>query len=101
MVDRRPETDDQSRVKRQKTDMADFDPKNNPYLAHMYNNDANNANGAMDDSPLAGFKRHKSTAAMARKAEDASVNPFNGNRLSDKYFSILKTRRDLPVHSQR
>lgn len=101
MVDRRSDADDQSRVKRQKTEMADSNPKNNPYLAHMYDNNSYGANGAMDDSPLAGFKRHQTTAAMAKKAEDASVNPFNGNRLSDKYFSILKTRRDLPVHAQR
>ncbi|KAK2766919.1 DEAH-box ATP-dependent RNA helicase prp43 [Arachnomyces sp. PD_36] len=100
MADRRADTGDQSRVKRQKTDMAGSDPQNNPYLAHMYDN-SHSANGRMDDSPLAKFKRHQSTAAMARKAEDASVNPFNGNRLSDKYFSILKTRRDLPVHAQR
>lgn len=101
MVDRRPDTEDQSRAKRQKTEVADSDPKNNPYLAHMYDNNSYSANGAMDDSPLAGFKRHKTTAAMAKKVEDATVNPFNGNRLSDKYFSILKTRRDLPVHAQR
>ena len=100
MVDRRPEVENQSRAKRVKTDMADSDPKTNPYLAHMYDN-SENTNGVMDDSPLAAFKRHRSTSAMAKKAEDASVNPFNGNRLSDKYFSILKTRRDLPVRAQR
>jgi pre-mRNA-splicing factor ATP-dependent RNA helicase DHX15/PRP43 len=52
-------------------------------------------------SPLASFKRHKTTAAMAREAEDSKFNPLNGKPLSEKYFSILKTRRDLPVHSQR
>ena len=38
---------------------------------------------------------------MAKKAEDGPSNPFNGQPLSQKYFSILKTRRNLPVHVQR
>ena len=45
--------------------------------------------------------RHATTAAMAEKAEDGPTNPFNGQPLSNKYFSILKTRRNLPVHVQR
>jgi pre-mRNA-splicing factor ATP-dependent RNA helicase DHX15/PRP43 len=109
MADRRPENGDGARVKRQK--MADLDPRDNPYLAHMYDNDSASANGYhepqhwVDDPPnspmLANFKRHKTTAAMAREAEDSKFNPFNGKPVSSKYFSILKTRRDLPVHAQR
>ena len=95
MVDRRSDSEDGSRAKRQKMDAGD--PKDNPYLAHMYEG----TNGADKSSALAKFKRHQTTAAMAKKAEDGDVNPFSGNPVSSKYFSILKTRRDLPVHAQR
>lgn len=78
-----------------------MDPRSNPYLAHMYENETNGVDGAGEGSALAGFQRHKTTAAMAKKAEDSSLNPFNGRQASSKYFSILKTRRDLPVHAQR
>ena len=96
----------------------------NPYLAHLqskqeegdddsygngyyqgfhqkgsYNKYALKANGA--GGTLASFPRHKTTASMARKAEDGPNNPFNGQLLSEEYFNILKTRRDLPVHAQR
>lgn len=93
MVDRR-DPEDGSRTKRQKMDAGD--PKDNPYLAHMYE-----TNGAEKSSALAKFKRHQTTAALAKKAEDGDVNPFNGRPLSSKYFSILHGRRDLPVHAQR
>ncbi|KAJ5159963.1 Pre-mRNA-splicing factor ATP-dependent RNA helicase PRP43 [Penicillium canariense] len=95
MVDRRSDPEDGVRAKRQKMDAGD--PKDNPYLAHMYEN----TNGADKNSALAKFKRHQTTAALAKKAEDGDVNPFNGQPFSSKYFSILKTRRDLPVHVQR
>lgn len=81
-----------------------MDPRNNPYLAHIYADESNgNAqNGAADGKgPFAKFKRHQTTAEMAQKAEDGETNPFNGKPFSNKYFSILKTRRDLPVHAQR
>ena len=58
-------------------------------------------NGALHESPLSQFQRHKTTAAMAKKVEDGEVNPFTGEPFSQTYFSILKTRRDLPVHAQR
>ncbi|KAJ5713352.1 uncharacterized protein N7483_010533 [Penicillium malachiteum] len=93
MADRRSDPEDGARTKRQKTDAVD--PKDNPYLAHMYE-DNNDTKG-----PLAKFKRHQTTAALAKKAEDGDVNPFSGQPFSSKYFSILKTRRDLPVHQQR
>ncbi|RMX85834.1 hypothetical protein D0867_15833, partial [Hortaea werneckii] len=95
-----------SRFKRQKiSDDSDMDSaKNNPYLAHMHDGDESNgasgqANGS--GSSIAGLTRHATTAKSAAKAEDGPLNPFNGNQLSDRYFSILKGRRDLPVHAQR
>lgn len=94
MADNRSDSEGASRAKRQKMDAED--PKNNPYLAHMYEND----NGP-ENKALAKFKRHQTTAAMAHKAEDGDINPFSGRPFSSKYFSILKTRRDLPVHAQR
>ena len=122
MTDRRPASDDSGRNKRQKTSL-DTDPKNNPYLAHMYEEDeiedtgygslsgsgsgysygkpAGNMNGRGNSSSLASFPRHKTNAAMARRAEDGPNNPFNGNPLSKEYFNILETRRNLPVHAQR
>lgn len=91
------------------------DPKSNPYLAHMYEEEdsgyngysngygkgANRTNGVSDASSLARFPRHKTTAAMATKAEDGPNNPFSGQPLSKQYFNILKKRRELPVHQQR
>lgn len=94
MADRR-DPEDGVRAKRQKMDAGD--PKDNPYLAHMYED----TNGVDKNSSLAKFKRHQTTAAMAKKAEDGEINPFNGRPFSSKYFSILHTRRDLPVHQQR
>ena len=91
-------------------------PKYNPYLAHMdqqqddgfgYSNGyghglkSGTMNGASTGTTLAKFPRHATTAAMASKAEDGPNNPFNGKPLSDQYFNILRTRRNLPVHAQR
>ncbi|RMY54140.1 hypothetical protein D0863_13719 [Hortaea werneckii] len=95
-----------SRFKRQKiSDDSDMDSaKNNPYLAHMHDGDeSNGASGQANGhgSSIAGLTRHATTAKAAAKAEDGPLNPFNGNQLSDRYFSILKGRRDLPVHAQR
>ncbi|RAQ53856.1 pre-mRNA-splicing factor ATP-dependent RNA helicase PRP43 [Aspergillus flavus] len=103
MVDRRSDAEDGSRAKRQKMDKTGTDPKDNPYLAHMYADASPNGNewAADKDSPFAKVKRHQSTAAQAQKIEDGDINPFNGQPYSSKYFSILKTRRDLPVHAQR
>ena len=95
-----------------------LDPRANPYLAHRYEEpveDDDNYNGYSNGygrptrrtdgisnaSSLARFPRHKSTAAMARNAEDGPNNPFSGQPLSSQYFNILKTRRNLPVHQQR
>ena len=111
----RPDTEEQPRNKRRKMSSEDMDPKANPYLAHYYEDSANDAynngfgyassqlrgNGMQQQMPLSKFPRHATNAAMAMKAEDGPTNPFSGQPLSNRYFSILKTRRDLPVHAQR
>ena len=107
------EDENRSRFKRPK--LMDDRDKSNPYLAHMYEgNDSdgiglesgNYANGYAHKSngkagSLASFKRHGTTAKMAKKAEDGPENPFKSGQLSQRYLSILKTRRNLPVHAQR
>jgi len=72
----------------------EIDPSKNPYLAHLYPAEE-------DWKPLAGFKRHNTTAEMANIAEEGPSNPFSGNELSNRYFNILKGRRELPVAAQR
>ena len=101
---------DDARVKRQKT--GHMDPAFNPYLAHWDDQNAgaslnggntysNGGNSNGDAAVLQSFPRHKTTSKMASSAEDGPQNPFNQNPLSQRYFSILKTRRGLPVHAQR
>lgn len=46
-------------------------------------------------------QRNKTTADMAQRLESGELNPFTGSEFSQKYFDILKVRRDLPVHAQR
>ncbi|GKZ18092.1 DEAH-box ATP-dependent RNA helicase prp43 [Aspergillus brasiliensis] len=105
MVDRRSDSENGSRAKRQKMDKSETDPKDNPYLAHMYADNGNSntwTDGTTDLHPAFGkMKRHQTTAALAKKVEDGDINPFNGQPFSSKYVSILQTRRDLPVHAQR
>jgi pre-mRNA-splicing factor ATP-dependent RNA helicase DHX15/PRP43 len=110
MADRRPEVE-MPQAKRPR--VGDMDPASNPYLAHMYEDEAANSysngygahnggrNGTSSRTGLSDFKRHATTAAQAHKAEDGPNNPFNNSPLSNQYFNILKTRRDLPVHKQR
>lgn len=97
MDHQRPESENGSRVKRQKMEKEEMDPRNNPYLAHMYPEQ----NGVSGHGPFAKFVRHQTTAALAQKVEDSDVNPFTDQPFSSTYFSILKTRRNLPVHAQR
>ncbi len=82
------------------------DEKQNPYLAHMYENgDGEDYENGADEmpahSPLAGMKRRATTAKQAAKAEDLDSNPFTGRPHSQKYFQILQGRRELPVSKQR
>ncbi len=111
---------DVARVKRVK--IEDNDPKMNPYLAHMYSDQTDEAgygtaysngyghgnagkmkseHGLGTTTGFGKMPRHRTTAEMARKAEDGPNNAFNGQPLSKKYFNILKARRGLPVHAQR
>ena len=114
MAERDSDVGDSLRVKRQKTEGPDMDPRANPYLAHMYDDSkeengysngygggTSRTNGTSQGTSLAKFKRHATTTAMANKAEDGPNNPFSGQPLSKQYFNILKTRRGLPVHAQR
>lgn len=71
----------------------------NPYLAHMYEEDADGVGAP--GSPFAGVKRRDTTAKQAEKIEDRDSNPFTGRPHSARYFGILESRRDLPVHKQR
>ncbi|KAK3686771.1 DEAH-box ATP-dependent RNA helicase prp43 [Vermiconidia calcicola] len=107
------DNENKSRFKRQK--MSDENDRANPYLAHMYQEgDTNGAGAALNGysngysskqngsgGGLSTFKRHGTTAKQAKAAEDGPQNPFKASQLSDRYFKILKTRRDLPVHAQR
>ncbi|KAK8086573.1 pre-mRNA-splicing factor ATP-dependent RNA helicase prp43 [Apiospora phragmitis] len=83
------------------------DIANNPYLAHMKqeNNTMENVSRYNDrlpkGSPFADFERRATTAEQAAKAEEDDNNPFTGEPHSPQYFNILKSRRDLPVHKQR
>ncbi|CAL8578598.1 DEAH-box ATP-dependent RNA helicase prp43 [Xanthoria parietina] len=121
MADRRPDLEDGGRpVKRLRTE--DSDPKTNPYLAHMYqdqpddsgyntgySNGYGHGNGvklkpegrSASSTGFGKMPRHQTTADMARRAEDGPNNPFSGQPLSKKYLGILNTRRGLPVHAQR
>ena len=108
MVDRRSDPEDGSRAKRQKMNKTETDPKDNPYLAHMYADETSNGDshswddGMLEKNPaFAKLKRHRTTAALAKDVEDSEINPFNGQPFSSKYLSILHARRDLPVHAQR
>ena len=96
MVDRRSDLEDGSRAKRQKMSKPLVDPRDNPYLAHMFADEVSEGNPAFNK-----LKRHETTAAMAKSVEDGDVNPLSGRPFSNRYFSILHTRRDLPVHAQR
>ncbi|KAG5519426.1 hypothetical protein PMAC_002053 [Pneumocystis sp. 'macacae'] len=84
--------------KRQKQD------EENPYLSHLKMNDFQPKSNIYSNNYnflWANFKKHQSTAEQAQKIEEGPINPFNGLEFSDKYFSILKRRKQLPVHTQR
>jgi pre-mRNA-splicing factor ATP-dependent RNA helicase DHX15/PRP43 len=105
MAEKRTDYADGAPSKRQKMSNS-TDPKLNPYLAHMYEEQTSNgySNGysnGTEGGPLSKFKRHQTTAAETEVVEAGGINPFTRQKHSDRYFSILKTRRDLPVHQQR
>ena len=73
---------------------------NNPYLAHMLP-DQGYAPQVAATGPLREFKRQQTTSQQAQEAEDGPTNPFTLRPLTQQYFTILKKRRELPVHAQR
>ena len=73
-------TDERAR-KKQKTNGAEMDPRNNPYLAHHYEGHSNKDN---NETGLASFQRHATTAEQAQELEDGPLNPFNGAELSKR-----------------
>lgn len=88
-----------ARAKRQKMSKPETDPRDNPYLAHMY--ESTDGVDGVADKAFKKMKRRQTTAAQAKKVEDGEINPFSSKPFSTKYFSILQGRRDLPVHAQR
>jgi pre-mRNA-splicing factor ATP-dependent RNA helicase DHX15/PRP43 len=113
MAANRSDFDEGAPPKRQKTTDGNMDPRNNPYLQHMYTEETlENTSNGYNTPPrrlnrpaglgaFAHFQRHKTTAALAQSAEDGQTNPFTGEQFSNRYVSILQTRRGLPVHAQR
>ncbi|GKT87205.1 pre-mRNA-splicing factor ATP-dependent RNA helicase prp43 [Colletotrichum tofieldiae] len=95
--------DGSSRKKVKKEESDSEEPKYNPYLAHMKEeNGFKSEEGVIDSSsPFAGFKKRATTAKQAEKVEDLDTNAFTGRPHSQKYFQILQSRRDLPVQKQR
>lgn len=97
--------DDSARVKRVKVEpngAGNMDgASDNPYLAHWNDDNTTVKSEYGRGDGLAGFKRHATTTKQANKAEDGPNNAFTGRPLSGKYMSILKQRRNLPVHQQR
>jgi pre-mRNA-splicing factor ATP-dependent RNA helicase DHX15/PRP43 len=88
------------------SDATKTDSTYNPYLAHTYaENVMPRSYGSSDysngSSLLSGLERRATTAQDAEQAEDGEFNPWTGNPHSERYFGILKTRRDLPVQKQR
>ncbi|KAK3386980.1 P-loop containing nucleoside triphosphate hydrolase protein [Podospora didyma] len=93
------EEDGSQDSKRLKMANGKTDEKYNPYLAHHYDDNDNSQNGFQ--SPLDQLQRHNTTAQQAAKLEDLDANPWTSQPHSQRYFGILKSRRDLPVHKQR
>ncbi|KAB5586205.1 P-loop containing nucleoside triphosphate hydrolase protein [Coniochaeta sp. 2T2.1] len=110
---KRASLDDESaqEVKRVKmengSDTTKTDSTYNPYLAHTYaENVMPRSYGASSDytngsSLLSDMERRNTTAKQHETAEEAEFNPWTNNPHTEKYFRILKTRRDLPVAKQR
>lgn len=106
MTKREFDDDDSARVKRVKVE-ANGDGKTaaaknpNPYLAHWNDEKPAVKSEYGSGAGLDSFKRHATTTKQASVVEDGPNSAFTGRPLSSKYFSILKKRRDLPVHQQR
>lgn len=94
-----PEADTDSDSPSKKKMKAAVAPENNPYLSHMYRDQESNCDDNWD--AFSGFRRRRTTARQAEGVEDGKLNPFTHNPHTFQYFSILKARRNLPVHKQR
>ena len=97
---------DNGRAKRQKTNGSDMNPKTNPYLAHMYEEDESQSNGAVNkDNLLAGLTRHQTTAEQAKVAEDRhpSRNAFSEGREHEAFEEAKRAQRGAshPDHQRR
>lgn len=101
---------DMAGTKRPSAELGDQSPKlkkaknddmaPNPYLAHLEQD--NGPSMRSSEYPLFnGVTRHASTAPSAVAIEDNAINAWTGGTHSQRYFGILKTRRDLPVNQQR
>jgi pre-mRNA-splicing factor ATP-dependent RNA helicase DHX15/PRP43 len=103
-IKREHHDDDNASAKRLKVESngnGNMDAASNPYLAHWNDDKPKMKSEYGGGDGLAGFKRHATTTKQASVAEDGPNNPFTGQPLSSKYMSILRKRRDLPVHQQR
>jgi pre-mRNA-splicing factor ATP-dependent RNA helicase DHX15/PRP43 len=74
---------------------AEEELKRHPHPRHVEPLQFHNAGEFKD------FVPHQTSAKQAEQLESADNNPFTGRAFTQKYFDILKVRRDLPVHSQR
>jgi pre-mRNA-splicing factor ATP-dependent RNA helicase DHX15/PRP43 len=100
-IKREHNDDDSARVKRVKVEGNGDSKTDNPYLAHWNDDQPAFKSEYGGGNALADFERHATTSKQAMRAEDGPNNPFTGRPLSSNYMSILKKRRDLPVHQQR
>jgi|TARA_R110002003_G_scaffold56_4_gene5085 pre-mRNA-splicing factor ATP-dependent RNA helicase DHX15/PRP43 len=103
-IKREHNDDDSASVKRVKVEAnggGKLDAASNPYLAHWNDEKPALKSEYGSSNALADFKRHATTSKQAQAAEDGPNNAFTGRPLSKNYMSILKKRRDLPVHQQR
>lgn len=94
------ESDTPASPKRAKQEEKNMD-KNNPYLAHHFDDENGNNSGSSGWPAFNGITRHETTAEQISKLEDADINPWTGESHTPQYFRILEGRRNLPVHKYR
>lgn len=93
--------DEERVIKKIKTEHGSRDVESDSGSNPVQEEESFASTGAPLSKELEGFVKHKTTAEQAEKAENGKINPFSGKEFTEKYFRILKTRKDLPVHSQR
>lgn len=79
----------------------------NPYAAHLdspqqQQQQQRGSNGAATNgsNPLDGWITRKVVGKQVEAAMDGPINPFTARPHSQRYFEILKQRKNLPVHQQ-